>query len=272
MPLNLALALLLGTGVAVGGVFLLRYLGIYPPSSPEEVEQLVGAPILASLPYVRTSAKDFHTSAAFEEAISTLRVNLDFDLDNRQSRRVVLISSALPGEGKTLVSTSLAASYARAGYECLIIDAVLRKPQVQNHLSVSNLRGLSHILLEDPQLLNKSASTFNPADIPNLTVLTGGEITPNPVDLLSSDRARKLICDVRERFDTVILDSPPAFPLVDASILGSQVDGIILVVDARQNRRRDLLRAVDQLRSGKGHILGVVLNFVPEEESAVLRS
>jgi len=265
MPLNLALALLLGTGVAVGSVFLLRYFGIYPPSSPEEVEQLVGAPILASLPYVRTTAKGFHKSAAFEEAISTLRVNLEFDLDNRQSRRVVLISSALPGEGKTLVSTSLAASYARAGYECLIIDAVLRKPQIHDHFSVSNLQGLSHILLEDSQLLDKCASACKPADIPNLTVLTGGEITSNPVDLLSSARARNLICDVRERFDTAILDSPPAFPLVDASILGSQVDGIILVVDARKNSRRDLLRAVDQLRRGKGHILGVVLNFVSEE-------
>jgi capsular exopolysaccharide synthesis family protein len=271
MPLNLALALLLGTGVAVGGVFLLRYFGIYPPSTPEEVEQLVGAPILASLPYVRTTAKGFHKSAAFEEAISTLRVNLDFDLDNPQSRKVVLISSVLPGEGKTLLSTSLAASYARAGYECLIIDAVLRKPQVHDHLSVSNLRGLSHILLEDSQPLHKFASACKPADIPNLTVLTGGEITSNPVDLLSSARARNLICDLRERFDTAILDSPPAFPLVDASILGSQVDGIILVVDAIKNRRRDLLRAVDQLRRGKGRILGVVLNFVPEEV-AVSRS
>ena len=272
MPLDLALALLLGTGVAVGGVFLLHYFGIYPPYSPEEVEQLVRAPILASLPYVRTTAKGFHQSAALEEAISTLRVNLNFDLDNRQSRRVVLISSALPGEGKTLVSTSLATSYARAGYECLIIDAVLRKPQVHDHLSVSNLRGLSHILLEDSQLLHKFASASKPADIPNLTVLTGGEITSNPVDLLSSARARNLICDLRERFDTAILDSPPAFPLVDASILGSQVDGIILVVDARKNRRRGLLRAVDQLRRGKGRILGVVLNFVAEEEVAVSRS
>jgi capsular exopolysaccharide synthesis family protein len=272
MPLNLALALLLGTGVAVGGVFLLHHFGIYPPYSPEEVEQLLGAPILASLPYVRTTAKGFHKSAAFEAAISTLRVNLNFDLDNRQSRRVVLISSALPGEGKTLVSTSLAASYARAGYECLIIDAVLRKPQVHDHFSVSNLRGLSHILLEDSQLLHKFASACKPADIPNLTVLTGGEITSNPVDLLSSARARNLICDLRERFDTAILDSPPAFPLVDASILGSQVDGIILVVDARKNRRRDLLRAVDQLRRGKGRILGVVLNFVSDEEVAESRS
>src|SRR5215212_9827073 len=272
MPLNLALALLLGTGVAVGGVFLLRYLGIYPLSTPEEVEQLVGAPILASLPYVRMTAKGFHKSAAFEEAISTLRVNLDFALDHRQIRGAVLISSVLPGEGKTLVSTSLAASYARAGYECLIIDAVLRKPQVHEHFSASNMRGLSHILLEDSQHLDKFAAACKPADIPNLTVLTGGEMTSNPVDLLSSARARNLICDLRERFDTAILDSPPAFPLVDASILGSQVDGIILVVDARKNRRRGLLRAVDQLRRGKGRILGVVLNFVAEEEVAVSRS
>ena len=272
MPLNLALALLLGTAVAVGGVLLLRFLGI-DPSSPEEVEQLVGAPVLASIPDVRRTAKGHHQSAAaFEEAFSTLRVNVDFALDNRQSRGVVLITSALPGEGKTLVSTALAASYARAGYECLIIDAVLRKPQVHGHFSMSNLRGLSHILLEDPQPPDKRTSTFKPADVTNLTVLTGGEITPNPVDLLSSDRARKLICDLREQFDAVILDSPHAFPLVDASILGSQADGIILVVDARKNRRRDLLRAVDQLRRCKGHILGVVLNFVPEEEVAVLRS
>ena len=265
MPLNLALALLLGTGVAAGGGLLLNSFRGYV-SSPEEFEDLVGAPILGSLPRLQTTAKDLRKSAAFEEAISTLRVNLDFALGNRLGRRAVLITSASPGAGKTLLSSSLAASYAQAGYECLIVDAVLRKPQVHDHFSVPNLRGLSHILLEETDLLHKTIS--KPKHVPNLTVLTGGKVSSNPVDLLSSDRAQKLIRDLRKRFHTVILDSPPAFPLVDASVLGNQADGIILVVDARKTRCRDLMRAVNQLRHGKGRILGIVLNFVPEKGAA----
>jgi succinoglycan biosynthesis transport protein ExoP len=262
MPLNLALALLLGTGVAVGGSLLLNTFRGYV-SSPEEFADLAGAPVMGSLPHLQTTAKGLRKSAAFEEAISTLRVNLDFALGDRADRRAVLITSASPGEGKTLLSSFLAASYARAGYECIIVDAALRKPQVHERFAIANLRGLSHVLAEGPERLDESIS--RPGHVPNLAVLTGGKVPSNPVDLLSSDRARRLIHDLRKRFHTVILDSPPASPLVDASVLGSLADGIVLVADARKTRRRDLLRAVNQLRGGKGRILGVVLNFVQEK-------
>jgi len=276
LRLNLALALVLGTAVAVAGALLLsRFRGYV--SSPEEVEELVGAPILKSLPRNREYAKGEYAkhpskSSAFEEAIGAVRVNLDFALDNvgNGSGRAILVTSALPGEGATVVSCALAASYARAGHECLIVDAALREPQVHDYFSVRNTRGLSDFLVEESKLPHvsvsrgkESTSTHEPAistlkDNPNLSILFGGKRLSNPVDLLSSDRTQELIHNLRERFDTVILDSPPAFPFVDASILGGQVDGIVLIVD-KKARRRALLRAVDQLRSGKGRIVGVVL-------------
>jgi receptor protein-tyrosine kinase len=295
LKLNLALALLLGTPVGVAGALLLsRFRGYI--SSPEEIEELVEAPILGSLPRVRKDTKDPSKPAvskdpsnavASKEAISTVRVNLDSALDvtsngsdkrtmdnmgNGSRRGTILVTSALPEEGKTVVSCSLAVSYARAGCECLIVDAALRKPQVHDYFSVPNVRGLSDMLVEEPELPHGSISTLEESvskleDIPNLTILTAGAIRSNPVDLLSSNRTQELIRSLQERFDIVILDGPPAFPLIDASILGRQANGIILVVNG-ETRRRDLLHTTHELRSHKGRIVGVVLNLVSKKEVA----
>lgn len=263
LPLNLALALLLGSIVAVGGALLLNFYGDRV-SSPEEIEELVGAPILGSLPRTEGDANSLRGSATFQEAIRAVRTNLNFALGSSSGEGVFLVTSALPREGKTTVSGALAVSYALAGHECIVVDADLRRPQIHTRFLVRNLRGLSETLLERPVDSRKPISTLE--DVPNLAVLTSGAIPPNPVDLLSSEGARELIQDLRERYNTVVMDTPPALALVDASVVASQTDGVVLVLDSREARRRNLLRVVDQLRSGKGRILGVVLNFVPEKE------
>ena len=93
---------------------------------------------------------------------------------------------------------------------------------------------------------------------------------PNPVDLLTSGKTKELLHTLRERFDTVILDSPPALALADASVLGNMSDGVLLIVDARQARRRKVSRAVEQLRSGNARILGIVLNHVSGKRRGLL--
>ena len=257
---NLTLALLLGAAVGVAGAVLLSLFRGYV-SSPEEVEELVGAPILGSLPRTR-KGQDPRKSPAFVEAASNLRANLDFALDSSDddsSRKAILVSSTLPKEGKTVLSCALAESYARVGRESLVVDGVIREPRVHEYFSVHNERGLSNVLAEGSEPPNEESLPMI-EEAPNLTVLTGGKVPPHPVDLLSSDAAQRLVHDLRERFDVVILDSPAAFLLADASVLGSQTDGIVLVVDLKRARRRDLLNAVHQLRGGKGRILGVALN------------
>lgn len=266
MLLNLTLGLLLGTVMGVGGAILLGFFGDYV-SSPEEVEKLVGAPIVGFLPRVPTGNKGLRKSAAFEEAIGALRVNLNFTLGDRTGKGVILVASTLSGEGKTMVASSLATSYAQAGHKCLIVDADLRRPQIHKYFSVSNVRGFSDVLFEHEQpeaTLNESLSTLE--DVRNLAILTSGMIPPNPVDLLSSDSTPKLIRYLKERFNTVIIDSPATLATIDSSVLGSMVDGILLIVDARSIRRRHLLRVVDRLRS-RGRILGVTLNFSQKKEA-----
>jgi len=265
LPLNMVLGFLLGTVTGVGATILLGIFRDYV-SSPEEIEELVGAPILASLPRVHTDDKSLPKSPAFEEAIATLRVNLNFTLGNRTGKGVILVASTLAREGKTTIASSLATSYAQAGHTCLIVDADLRRPQVHKLLQVSNLRGFSDMLYEHEQpgaALNESLSTLK--GTPNLAILTSGMIPPNPIDLLSSDRTQEVIGYLQKRFNTVIIDSPASQTTIDASILESMVDGVVLIVGAEGIRRRHLLRVADQLRS-KGRILGVALNLVQEKE------
>ncbi len=268
-PLNLALGLLLGTMAALGGVLLLDFFGdrIY---SPEEVEKIAGAPILGTLPTLKLGkrkdkevARDLST---YEEAVRTLRVSLNFALGDSSGKGVILITSALPGEGKTTVASYLAESYARAQRRCLLIDADLRRPQLHAQFSLRNLRGLSNLLLEGPGNLSETAFTM--PEVPGLAVLTSGPIPPNPADLLGLGETKVLLRFMRERFDTMILDSPPAQGLADASILSAMSDGVILVVDAGDARRRALSRTVEQLRGSKARILGVVLNNASEKELA----
>ena len=261
-PLNMALALLLGLVVAGGGTALLDFFGdrVY---SEDELAELAGAPVLGFLPRIRKQDKKGSPgSAPFEEAINSLRVNLGFALGSNSGSGVVLFTSTLPEEGKTTVAGALAKSYALAKRKCLLADADLRKPQVHARFGVRNIRGLSNLLLEGSEGLNGSSSEVE--ESPNLTLLTSGAMPPNPVDLLTSGKTKELIYSLREQFDTVILDSPPALALADASVLGSMADGVLLVVDTRQARRRKILRTVEQLRSGNARILGIVLNHVSE--------
>lgn len=268
-PLNLALGLLLGTAAALGGVLLLDFFSDRVSSS-EEIEKLVEAPVLGTLPTLDLSKKKdkerVRNLGAYEEAVRTLRVSLSFALGDSSGRGVVLVTSALPGEGKTTVSSYLAESYARAERRCVAVDADLRRPQIHNHFSLRNLRGLSNLLLEGPGTLSETVSEVR--DIPGLAVLTSGPAPPNPADLLSLGEAKVLFRFMRERFDTIIVDSPPAQGLADASILGALADGVVLVVSARDARRRALSRTVEQLRASKVRILGVVLNNAPEKELA----
>lgn len=265
LPLNMALALLLGTFVALGGVLLLEFLSDRI-NSEEELEELVGAPILGSLPRIKPSTKGEKKKYQFDEAVRVLRVNLNFALGNSSGSGLILVTSTLPEEGKTTVSARLAESYALTGHECLVVDADLRNPRIHSHFTVRNLRGFSNLLLEGSKSLHESLSRLE--ELPKLAILTSGPLPPNAGDLLSLERTKEVVHDLREQFNTVILDSPPALALADASILGALSDGVVLVVDSsKQLHRRDLVHSVEQIRAGRARILGVVLNKTQDKNS-----
>lgn len=195
--------------------------------------------------------------SAVAEAFRTVRTSLNYVADKKNTK-IILVTGAGAGDGKTTVSTNLAISLAQAGEKVLLIDADLRKPHCHHELSLSNRRGLTNVLAEseDP------SSVIQETQVPGLSVITSGPIPPNPAELLDGPGFDRLLATVRTQYDHVIVDSPPAGLLADASIMASKVDGIILVVVSGVTRIEVIQEVKESLELARGKILGVVLNKV----------
>jgi len=194
------------------------------------------------------------------EAFQTLRTGLIFTSQNRE-RRVVLLTSTVPQEGKSSTAALAAATIAGAGESVIVVDADLRKPTQHLHHDLSREPGLTNCLAEPPggadwrHFVRRSAKT-------NSDVLTAGVIPPNPTDLLGSERFRELIADLRNSYDWVLIDSPPSLSLADSAVLATRADVVVLVVRHRRTDRDLVVRNVRQLRKIGATVAGAVLNGV----------
>jgi capsular exopolysaccharide synthesis family protein len=177
-----------------------------------------------------------------------------------QDTRVILVTSSQAGEGKTATTSNIAVVSAQAGKRVLLIDADMRKPQIHHRFNISNLNGLSSVLIKDRTL----EECIVPAVTPNLFLLPSGPIPPNPSEMLSSQTFLDLIEQCRNEYDFIVLDSPPVLAVADAMILTRAVDGTVVVVDAQQTSRGLAQKAVESLRQVNARILGVVLNRIPK--------
>jgi capsular exopolysaccharide synthesis family protein len=167
------------------------------------------------------------------------------------------VTSSQPNEGKSCTSLNLALTLAQRGGRVALIDADLRKPGVAALLGLANGKGLSSILTGAHTL----EDVMQPLEaLPNLKVVPGGPRPPNPADLLSSSGMKEVLGELRERFDHVVVDSPPVLLVTDATILSTLVDGIVLVVESGVTVRGAILRTHKVLGSAGGKVLGVVLN------------
>ena len=190
------------------------------------------------------------------EAYKTLRTNVSFSLTGEEKSKIVLVTSSLQSEGKSITATNLAISYAQTDRKVLLIDCDLRRPKMARLLQVSSPVGLSNVLME-PYLIKEALISTG---LPNLDVLLSGDIPPNPSELLSSPRMARLLEDVRKNYDIVILDTPPVNMVIDAVVLAPLTDGVLFVVRANQSERGAVIHAVEQLEYAKAKILGFVLN------------
>lgn len=191
------------------------------------------------------------------EAFRTLRTSLHYAAD-REHTKVILITSVNPGDGKTIVATNLVASLAQAGEKVLLIDADLRKSRCHRVYSLSNRVGLTNVLVESMDVDEAIQQT----SVNGLSVLTSGPIPPNPAELLDTPAMTALLDSVRDRYDHVLVDSPPAGALADAAILASKVDGILMVISAGETRTDQAREVKESLEQAKGRVLGAVLNKV----------
>ena len=188
------------------------------------------------------------------EAYRTLRTNIQYAKVDGELK-VLLFTSAGPGEGKSTVAANSAVALAQAGQRVVLVDCDLRKP-VQHHMFQLNKKGLTNCLVGESPVLDLLQET----EAPNLRVLTSGPIPPNPSELLGSSRMDAVLATLKDAADYIVIDCPPVIAVTDACILARKADGVFLVLDADQVRPEMAQKAKELLTNAQGNVLGAILN------------
>jgi len=237
-----------------------------------DLEQRTGYKVLGVVPLIGGRAPDRSRMTAEElrerdlfiarnpnstiaEASRTLRTNLLF-ISKARKLKTLLISSANPIEGKSLLATHIATSMASSGSRVLLIEADMRRPRLAISFGLNADVGLSTCLVSDDDVANH----IQPTEVENLHVMLSGQVPPNPTELLHTERFNELLDRTRELYDTVVLDSPPLLPVADAMVLAQKLDGALVVVRAGRTSRHALRHALRRLETVEADILGLVLN------------
>jgi capsular exopolysaccharide synthesis family protein len=264
---------LAGLGLGVGGAFAMEMLrtGF---TSGREVEQALGIPVLASVRRLKKSelVKDgktiqvpfyqiHHPLSPFSESMRTLRSSIHMS-DVDQPPRVIHVTSALPGEGKTTIALSLAISAAFAGLKVVLVDADLRHPAASRFFKLEKESGLVDLLTG----AGNTDSVLRFYKDLKLTFIPAGSKSLNPPDVLSSERMKALVSHLKEMFDYVVVDTPPVGPVVDAVIVANLADKTILVVEWASTPREMIENSLKQVSAHK-RVAGVVFNFVNQDRA-----
>ncbi len=263
LRLNALLALVLGLLGGVGLAFLFEHLDD-TFRRPEDLERLLGLPVLGVIPKTPLGRGDNRPIAlvghedprsAFAEAYRSVRTALQFSTASGVPR-LLTVTSAMAGEGKTTTSLSLAIQFAQAGKRTLLVEADLRKPSLHRVLNLDNQVGLTNYLAGGEV---QPVDIAKPTHIANLFAIPSGPLPPNPAELLSSARMVELLSLAAGKFDQVILDSPPLLGLADALIIGHLCEGTLLTVEMGGTPRGYALGALKRLRGARVHVLGTIL-------------
>ncbi|MVX65633.1 polysaccharide biosynthesis tyrosine autokinase [Clostridium chromiireducens] len=191
------------------------------------------------------------------EAYKILRTNIQYSSYNKELK-TILITSSVASEGKSTISGNLALSFAQDNKKVLLIDCDLRRPSIHKKFNVSNLIGLSEILIGKTDL-KEAIICHND----NLDILTSGMLPPNPAEMLSSNSMSNLITTLKEIYDLIILDCCPLLGITDAQILSTNVDGTILVVQSEKTKKDEVTESKKLLLKVGANIVGVILNRIP---------
>ncbi len=265
--LNTLLAAAVGLLAVGGAAFLAEQLdeSIKDPDTVREVTNLSTLGTIARMKGDRDRSEIYQLTtllyprSGVAEAYRTLRSNVEFAAVDARVR-TVLVTSATPGEGKTVTAANLAVVFAQAGRKVLLVDADLRKPRVHAMFNLGNTHGLTTMLRGDAV---RPEAVSQPTEEASLRVLTTGPLPPNPAELLGSHRMQAVLGLLKESADLVIFDSPPLQAVTDSAVVSSFVDGTLLVVDAGRSRRRAVRSAGEILARAGANVLGVVLNRIP---------
>lgn len=204
---------------------------------------------------------DIHPKSHISEAYRSLRTNIQFsNID--QKIQTIMLTSAGPGEGKSTTASNLAVTYAQSEKKTLLIDCDLRKPTAHRTFMLSNNWGVSNVLTQQCELDDVLQETY----IAGLDVICSGPVPPNPAEMLGSKRMQELIDEMRNRYDMIIIDTPPSLAVTDSQLIATKCDGVVLVLDAGKVKRDAAAKMKHNLERVNARLLGVVLNNVKRKQ------
>ncbi|MGA9119735.1 MAG: polysaccharide biosynthesis tyrosine autokinase [Bacteroidota bacterium] len=274
--INLLLGAVFGVAIGMGYIFLKEYTDVRI-QSPDDLKRRGFKPIAAvaamdtSVDRFDAIAKEkggkkgldphiimhYYPFSSVAESYRQLRTSLQFTHES-VAPKVLVISSPMPGEGKSTTAANLAISFAQTGRKVLLVDGDLRKPTVDHLFGLRREPGLSDVLAGTTPLQSAVQSTV----VENLSILPCGVIPPNPSEILGSDKMRQYVAEFKQKYDIVLFDSSPVLAVTDPAILATLGDGVILVVSAGTSRAQNLDHASEILSSVGAQLIGVVLNNV----------
>jgi polysaccharide biosynthesis transport protein len=261
LPVTLALGLLAGLAIGVTGALMRNALDT-SVKSPDQLRDVAGAANLgviafdSDVPHTPLTVQE-DPQSPFAEALRQIRTNLQFvDLDHPP--KVIVLTSSMPGEGKTTTVANLAIALVSSGCRVLVIEADLRRPRLADLFGLDRSVGLTSVLsgrAHPGQAVQRGTG--------GVDVLASGPLPPNPSEVLASAQMKALIRDVRAQYDMVLIDTPPLLPVTDAAAVSPATDGVLLVCRFKTTRRDQVRLAVDALKSVSARLFGTLFTMVP---------
>jgi capsular exopolysaccharide synthesis family protein len=289
IPLNLAVGFAVGVSLGLLLMFGKEQLD-QTIRSPQDIDVDADVPMLGLLPMVSAHSRSpgyysrsrrrglMAAKAAAESATEILvhdapssnvaecarsiRTNLTFSSPDKPFRRI-LVTSGSPSEGKTTIACTIAIAFAQVGQRVLLMDCDLRRPRIHKIMKKPNSTGITTVL-QNPSEVD---TCIHETQIPNLSLLTAGPHVPNPAELVQSESFCKLLDTLTEKYDRIIIDSPPVLAVTDASVIATRVDTTLLVIRAAKSRRDLLRQTVRKFRELGLPLAGMVMNALDSKQS-----
>ncbi len=255
-PMNIALGVIIGLVVGIGLAFFIEYLDT-SVKTIDDVERSLGAPVLGVIPQNVGKLIDEGAESPHAEAYRVLRTNLLFSRKDDKLNSIAIVSAGA-GEGKSTTVFNLAVVFAQSGQRVLVVDSDLRRPTLHKMLHVTNSIGLTNYLLKQ----NTLEEVIQTTSLPTLDFLASGKLPSSSLGILSSSQMRDLITELKQHYDFVFFDSPPVMGVSDASILASEVDMTLQVIQYRRYPQPMNIRAKGLIEKVGGNLVGIVLNNI----------
>jgi len=255
-PVNIILGLIFGIIMGVGLAFFIEYLDT-SVKTIDDVERTFQAPVLGVIPQNIGYLIEEGTESKHAEAYRVLRTNLLFSRKDEKLNTIVIVSAGA-GEGKSTTTVNLATVFAQAGNRVLIVDSDLRRPTLHKLFKVANNLGLTNYLLKQ----NTLPEVVQTTNVSHLDFMASGKLPNSSMGILGSSQMKEMIAELKQRYDFIFFDSPPILGVSDASILASEVDLVMQVIQYRRYPQPMTIRAKQMIEKVGGNFMGIVLNNI----------